>query len=308
MTEPSTASPPPPPDVAALVVSFEPDGGIVDCLAAIASQVAAVLVLDNGSSPAARAEAAVAAAGAELVAWPDNRGIAAAQNHLIDRALARGHRWVLLLDQDSVAEPGLVAALLAAWEASPDRERVALLAADNREPGQRAETRWAVSGDGRRWRAESFAGRPVIPDLLLAPASGTLIRADALRDAGPLRDGFFIDMVDVEYCVRLRRRGWRLLAVRDARVGHRLGEHRPVTVAGRALAVTGHGASRRYHQVRNAVWTARLHGRAVPALTRWALRVTLATAVKVLLFERGRRPKLAAMLRGLIDGLRRPPG
>ncbi|MEC4595210.1 hypothetical protein VPG91_29745 [Nitrospirillum amazonense] len=291
--------------IAALVVAYRPDDGLAACLAAAAGAADRVFLFqqDRGRDAGddARVDRAVAATGAVLLTDPDNIGLAAAQNRLVDQALAQGADWLLFLDQDSVPRPGLRAAYADALAAAPPG--TGLLAARNVEPDGGPDSPWVVSPDGRRWTVVRRLDGPLLPDLLLAPASGSLVSARAARACGPLRDDFFIDWVDVEYALRLRRAGFRLVAVRDALVDHRLGAVTHVQAGGRALAITHHAARRRWFQARNALWTWRLHRRAVPALTGWTLRILASTAVKIAVMERDRLPKLAAFASGLWSGL-----
>ncbi|MEA1674359.1 hypothetical protein [Nitrospirillum sp. BR 11163] len=300
--------------VAALVVAYRPDEGLAACLAAAAGVADSVHLFQQergrDAGDDARVDRAAAAAGATLLADAANIGLAAAQNRLMERALTQGADWLLFLDQDSVPRPGLRDAYAAALAAAP--ADTGLLAARNLEPngvgaGGAPDSPWVVSADGRRWTVARRIDGPLLPDLLLAPASGSLVSARAARSCGPLRDDFFIDWVDVEYALRLRRAGFRLVAVRDALVDHRLGAVTHVQAGGRPLAVTHHGARRRWFQARNALWTWRLHGRAVPALTGWTLRILVSTALKIALMERDRLPKLAAFAGGLWQGLARRP-
>ncbi|TWB51087.1 rhamnosyltransferase [Nitrospirillum viridazoti] len=291
--------------IAALVVAYRADDGLAACLAAAAGAADRVFLFQQNRGLAAaddaRVDRAVAATGATLLADPANIGLAAAQNRLMDLALAQGADWLLFLDQDSVPRPGLRAAYAAALAAAPPD--TGLLAARNVEPDDGPDSPWVVSRDGRRWAVVRRLDGPLLPDLLLAPASGSLVSAGAARACGPLRDDFFIDWVDVEYALRLRRAGFRLVAVRDALVDHRLGAVTHVQAGGRALAITHHAARRRWFQARNALWTWRLHRRAVPALTGWTLRILASTAVKIAVMERGRLPKLAAFAGGLWQGV-----
>ncbi|WP_049974205.1 glycosyltransferase [Azospirillum sp. B4] len=322
------SAPPFPGTIAALVVAYRPDDGLAACVAAAAGAADRVYLFqqergrdaaDDARVDRARVDGALAdgaaGGGAILLSDAANIGLAAAQNRLMARALADGHDWLLLLDQDSVARPGLRAAFAAALALAP--ADTGLLAARNVEAdggpdspwpdSPRPESPWVVSADGRRWAVRTGFDGPLLPDLLLAPASGSLVAARAARACGPLRDDFFIDWVDVDYALRLRRAGFRLVAVRDALVDHRLGAATHVKAAGRAVAVTHHAASRRWFQARNAIWTWRLHGRAVPALTGWTLRILASTAIKIALLERGRVAKLAAFAGGLWRGLVRRP-
>lgn len=77
---------------------------------------ASVLVVDNDAAASAAAIVAAAAAGA---AWPvayriePEKGIAAARNRVLAEA---GDTWLAMLDDDEIAAPGWLAALLAAAE------------------------------------------------------------------------------------------------------------------------------------------------------------------------------------------------
>ncbi|HTF65109.1 MAG TPA: glycosyltransferase family 2 protein, partial [Edaphobacter sp.] len=50
-----------------------------------------------------------------------------------------------------------------------------------------------------------------------------LISRPALEDAGLLDEGFFHYWEETEFCLRLRKKGWRLAAAPDSRVLHKVG-------------------------------------------------------------------------------------
>ncbi|HWO27639.1 MAG TPA: glycosyltransferase family 2 protein, partial [Candidatus Acidoferrum sp.] len=49
-----------------------------------------------------------------------------------------------------------------------------------------------------------------------------LIARTAIKDVGLLDDGFFLLWEETEFCLRLRKRGWRLAAAPDSRVLHKV--------------------------------------------------------------------------------------
>jgi len=60
-----------------------------------------------------------------------------------------------------------------------------------------------------------------------------LVRNEAMRRVGPLDEGYFMHCEDLDWCMRFRRAGWRILFVPQARVVHLLGtcsRARPVFV------------------------------------------------------------------------------
>lgn len=103
---PASDLPVPRDSVAAVVVAHHPDPGFASRLARVATQVAAVIVVDNHSSPPVRDHLADAGVvHAELIENARNEGIGRALNHGVQRAAARGFRWVLTLDQDTAVDP-----------------------------------------------------------------------------------------------------------------------------------------------------------------------------------------------------------
>lgn len=61
-----------------------------------------------------------------------------------------------------------------------------------------------------------------------------LVRRDALIDVGQLDDRYFLHCEDLDFCMRLRQRGWKIMFVPEARVVHHQGacsKTRPIFVA-----------------------------------------------------------------------------
>lgn len=60
-----------------------------------------------------------------------------------------------------------------------------------------------------------------------------LVRRDALLDVGQLDDGYFLHCEDLDFCMRIRQRGWKIMFVPEARVVHHQGacsKRRPIFV------------------------------------------------------------------------------
>jgi GT2 family glycosyltransferase len=60
-----------------------------------------------------------------------------------------------------------------------------------------------------------------------------LVRREALLDIGPLDEGYFLHCEDLDCCMRLRQRGWKIMFVPEAKVVHHQGmcsETRPIFV------------------------------------------------------------------------------
>src|SRR5207253_1829127 len=92
-----------------------------DTLAALASlQGVETICVDNGSTDGSDVRVAERFPDVELIRTGENLGFSGGNNAGIRRALQRGAGWVLLLNNDAVADPGLPAALERAAAARPD--------------------------------------------------------------------------------------------------------------------------------------------------------------------------------------------
>ena len=125
------------------------------CLASLRG--ARVIVADNGSTDGSVEAIRAAFPDVELVENGANLGFSGGNNAAIRRALERGAEWVVLLNNDAEAEPGLLAALQAAAARHPRAGVLAgkLLYPDGRVQwaGQRVGLRTGYSGPPARPRA-----------------------------------------------------------------------------------------------------------------------------------------------------------
>ncbi len=294
--------------IAAIVVSFEPDAGALARLVeAVRSQVAHIVVVDNGTGAACSgALDAVEPRVSEVIRLGVNRGIGYAHNVGIRWAAARGTSHVLLLDQDSEPSADMVARLLAAEAAMLARgERVGAVGPAYRDP--KVGRTWPFYAFGRFGVIERHCrggcgedGHIVPCDLLIT--SGALVRRAVLDETGPLCEEFFLEHVDTEWSLRARFHGFRLFGDCSATMTHSLGESvTRLPVTGRRVQL--HQAYRYYYAFRNSVLLWRTPYAVLPWKMNELKRLVFRMAALGLLVP-GRRERLRMMVLGLRDGLR----
>jgi len=293
--------------VVAVVVSYCPDERLFRALDALAPQVARIVVIDNGSDAAAveRLEAAAGNSGDKLrlILNGGNAGLAAAQNQGIRFALDDGADWVLLMDDDSIPEADMVAAMLAAHEAHPAAESIGLVAPLLVDEEGTLKARAYVSRHAFDFHPVRFGAGDVLDDVAFAMASGSLVKAEVFRDVGLMREDFFVDYIDFEFAFRLRRAGWKLIAVGDAKLQHRLGEFEQKELFGRTFRFNSHSGFRRYHIYRNRLRVWRAHGLRLPAFFAFEFASIGIDLAKLILLEDDKLEKLGAIGRGVVDAL-----
>ena len=86
-------------------------------------------------------------------------------------------------------------------------------------------------------------------------ASGSIIRTSALQCIGLMREDFFIDWVDIEWCMRAKRMKYMSYYMPSVVMKHSVGDS-VVTILGRDVHL--HNDLRNYYMLRNAIYLFRL--------------------------------------------------
>ncbi len=234
--------------VVAIVVTYQPALEVLgQLLDALIPQVASVVIVDNGSrcdlaAWNSRRHADVV----ELLRLGENRGIAAAQNVGIQRARACKANFVLLLDQDSIPAPDMVASLVSAIS---DERLPAAAGPRYLDPRQENPPPFIRIRALRLERCVCSTVKSVVPvDYLIA--SGCLIPMSVLDKVGDMREDLFIDYVDIEWGLRARYHGFQSYGVCSAHMCHSLGDH-PIKFFNKNIPL--HSPLRHYYHFRNAM-------------------------------------------------------
>lgn len=286
----------------AVVVTYQPDlARVAQLLADLAAQVDHVVIVDNASANAAALSSACApAAAVTLLPLDANRGIAYAQNSGVELARQGGAGYVIFFDQDSAIPPGFVPELRQAFTALSRQHKLAATVPVFQDARHGFFYPLIVLKQGGRRRR-------IVPDgsagaafpVSLAISSGTFTSLAVLADVGPLRNDFFIDYVDTEWCLRALSKGYVLYAVPRACMRHAIGDSVVRLWRWRLIA---HSAVRRYYRIRNAFFLLRL--RHVPLLLSLReIAINLTQQMIFVLTRKQRRAHLKSLAAGVRDGL-----
>ena len=304
MTTDPTSERLPSPAVGGVVVTYHPDAGFETRLAAIAQEVAALIVVDNSATETDRARLAdgCAALGCQLMDNSENRGLGAALNLGFATLAARGLTWAIAFDQDSTPEPGLSRALLATAAQSAAKP-VALVGANWTDegrpdhPARHLQAHGVIPGCFRR----SAATRD-LSDVTCVIASGTMFHLPTAQRLGGFDEGLFLDLVDTDYCLRARAAGYTLRVAAAARLRHRRGAKRPVTFAGRTWWPAFMPESRLHGLFRNRLLVFRRTGWRFPHWASFEIAYATKILAEIVFLEDRKSAKLAACLRGTWAG------
>ncbi len=285
----------------AVVVLFRPEPEVSENLRALVRECGHVVVADNGC-PAEFRLHLEAIPGVEWLAMGGNVGVATALNRCLARADARGFKWVITFDQDSMPEPGLADELLATARRI---ERSGVVGPCIFDPALRRAHTWLRPNAAIPvfFQRTASGGRD-IDEVTMVITSGALTSVAAWRAVGGFDETLFIDFVDTDFCLRLRRAGWRVSVSGAARLAHKLGRRERRRALGVSFHPTHHVPVRHYYICRNRPRMIARHGLREPHWLLFELCAAAMWVFRVLAFEGDRTRKITAMILGTWDGLR----
>ena len=278
--------------VFAVVVTYNPDKGLQKRLQILRAQVQALLVVDNGSDDAEFIENIARQLDCQVILNAKNLGIAEALNQGARIAVQQGAAWLATFDQDSQTPSDGIATLLAAASCLHHADRVAIVAMSHRDSatGRDYHRRGEILEEHGQWRR-----------LRTTITSGSLIKISTFAKVGMFDSRLFIDMVDIDFCMRCRQHNLLVMENRTVTLSHSLGNSTLQKVFGWPLVLTHHSPLRRYYMTRNQL---EMCLRYVWIDTRWVLGTAwhlLGSSVLVILMEAQRWQKILAIFAGVRD-------
>ena len=197
-------------------------------------------VVDNGSSDDSVAVIRERFPGVEIIQTGSNLGFAGGNNVGVRRALEIGASYVLLLNNDTVVDAGLLTALVAGAERNagaaafsgkifffdqPDRIWYAGAAWDSEA------LCFAQIGEGERDAHQYEIER----ETAYACGCAFFVSAERLREIGLLDEDFFLYFEETDWCYRARKRGYPSVFLPEAKLWHKVsvsfgGERSPLAL------------------------------------------------------------------------------
>lgn len=207
-----------------------------------------------------------------------NKGVAYALNRAAKRATALKMDWLLMMDQDSTISCEMLEEMKEFICGNKD-ERVGIVAANYRE-------RYII---GKKTAQIITYENQVI-------TSGSLININVYKNCGDFLNQLFIDEVDFEYCLRLRKFGYRIIKLNYVLFEHNLGYPKKL----KNLVMYNYPPFRYYYIVRNSLYVSKLYKNVFPELCVAKERIIGDWILRVLKEEKTLL-KIIYMLKGYLD-------
>ena len=267
-------------NIVAGIVLYNPElVRLRDNIEHIITQVDKVILFDNGSQNTCEIEITIQKFGDSIVLLKNdmNMGVAYALNRLCEWSVGNGYQYILTLDQDSVCPPGVVNVL---------KKNMGLnVAVSAPNIIYRNNETYAIHKSGAE-EAEWVI------------TSASLTSLEAWGKVGGFDEVLFIDGVDRDFCMRVRKYGYHIIKNYEVELMHELGNLKCRKVLGRTIYVTNHSALRKYYMVRNVIYLDKKHGE------KRCLSCVTKNLLKTIFFEDMKMVKLKAIYDGVKDGIK----
>lgn len=287
-------------DVVAVVLGYNHPEDTIECLHSLAASVPQppeLLYVDNGSRLEACQQVVGATPGVRALRLDPNVGVGRGFNAGIADALARGARWVMVVNNDVIVDPGMVRELMSDAVAHPRAgilvPKIFYHAAPDRiwSAGSRYRRLPPVIVM-RKTRSDDRGQLDRRQDLAFATFCVAALRREMLEEIGLLDADFHVFQEDYDLCLRARAGGWGVRYVPSARVWHK------VSLSTRAGSRNPeswrlYGRSEALFARKHPDW---------PWLTGWVHRAYVAARI----LAEGKAYGLRPFLRGYREGLRAP--
>ena len=274
-------------NTAAVVVLYFPDGDLFSRMHRVLAQVGRLIVIANDRVGKQRLDHSYS----EVTTYIENSrndGLAAALNQGLLQARQQGFAWCLLLDQDTLVDENLMRGLASTFDAFPMRERIGLLVPNYRSPG----------GGRTAYRTDV-----VWQTVATAVTSGSLVPLAVIDRVGGMLEQFFIESIDLEFCLRAGAVGLLVVASGQPLMTHGAGNAEERRFLGRKVLVSHHPPWRCFLQYRNLTWTMRRYFLSDPWWVAKSTCAMIKRIILVLVFEKYRYTKLKALFRGMAFGI-----
>ncbi|HEV2590330.1 MAG TPA: glycosyltransferase family 2 protein [Gaiellaceae bacterium] len=242
------------------------------------------ICVDNGSTDGSDHMVEERFPDVELLRLGENLGFAGGNNAGIRRALERGADWVLLLNNDAALAPGAADALERAAAPGIGLLACTIVYPDGRVQYAGARFNARLGYSGRSWKSVRNL------DVDRVDGAAMAVSREAVERAGFLDEQLFAYVEDVEWSLRIRRAGFRIVLVPDAVVVHK------------GSASTGGSASTTnlYYDTRNTIAVVERHAPLPPGLR--ALRRSVIVGAH--LVQAAMHPRRAAAAEAVVEGWR----
>lgn len=228
--------------LAGAVVLYNPQKNVIENINSYIDSVDKLLMVDNSEqSNEWLLEFSSNKDNVHYFSQTSNRGIAYALNFAAEQAKKFGYNYLLTMDQDSRFKIGVI-------------DKLAEFIENNNNVG-------IVSPLHQNRFNSLYYGAENHIERLAVKASGNIIDLNIFKKIGGFSEDFFIDYVDIEYCLKLWDKGFKVVQLNNAVLDHSEADLTKKKIFGKTVYPYNHSPIRMYYKTRNHFFLKKLYAR-----------------------------------------------
>lgn len=205
----------------------------------------------------------------------ENLGIAKALNIGCQKAIESNFEWIITMDQDSSFNDG---------DINKIKEYIMKNKMDN----------IGIVSPWHKTKLHKKKSKEDIDYPLDVMTSGNFLNLNIYKEVGNFRDDFFIDGVDMEYCLRLKKFGYKIARLNYIEMMHNLGDIKYKYLFNKELLCLNHNYLRVYYKVRNYNYIKKEYGKLEPDFCNRIVK-TKALIWCIIFYEKDKYRKLRSI-------------
>lgn len=271
-------------NLAVIIVTYNPEANLKTLLQKCCVIASQVIIVDNNSTNSDWIKTLAVGFDSLFIGNSENLGIGKAINKALIYIDRSQKQWVLTFDQDSFPPDDL----LVAYNYVLKNENNVGVMGINFNP--------QLNGN----KSHTYHYHESLDQI----TSGLLHNVDIFDKIGEYNENLFIDCVDFEFSLRVKRNGFKTIMIEDCFLKHTIGNPKTVKLGKIKISSMNHSAFRQYFIVRNHIWLAKKYFKFFPFYILNKYYHLFIRLAKTVLIDDDRKSKIREIYRGICDGFK----
>lgn len=217
----------------------------------------------------------------EYIYQNENLGIAKALNIACYKAIKEKYKFILTMDQDSCFKSNDV-----------DKMKNKISSLDLSEIG--------IISPWHKTKLKLEKPKEEIDYPLDVMTSGNILNLDIFQKIGGFKEFLFIDGVDIEYCLNLKKNGYKVMRINSIELQHDLGDIFYRNFLGKEFMCDNHNYLRIYYMTRNYRYIRKEYRNIAPEFCDILVKIK-GLIFKIVFYEKDKFRKLRSIVFGIYD-------
>lgn len=278
-------------NICCVIVSYNIGKKIYKCYDSISKQVDRIIIVDNGSDKnTVNVLKELSKNKNTIIIFNDeNLGIATALNQGAKIAIKENYKWLLTMDNDSIASNKMIENMILSYNELNSEEKQNIVSIFPNHIEEKFADDYNYYNEDKKEYIEYEI------------TSGNLIKLDVLSKIGFWNENLFIDYVDYELCLRLSINDYKMLKVNNSILIHNLGNSVKKRFLNKTIIVGNHSFIRRYYITRNRLFIWKKYKKYNSLFVKNDKNKFVKEIFIILLYEEYKIKKIKMIIKGIKD-------